>query len=62
MKNYIGYIIAKSSLPAEQTAALTADGKRLSEFSMVFYNNLLSLPFIAVLIWAFGEVSTRWPS
>lgn len=49
--------IADSLLLEEQTAALTSNGNRLSEFSMVFYNNLLSLPFLAVLIWAFGEVS-----
>ena len=27
----------------DRVAAVTSDGKRLSEFSMVFYNNLLSL-------------------
>jgi hypothetical protein len=39
-----------------QTAALTVNKQRLDEFSMVFYNNLLSLPFILVLVWVYGEV------
>ena len=29
---------------------------KLDEFSMVFYNNLLSLPLIAALMWWYGEI------
>jgi hypothetical protein len=39
-----------------QTAAFTVNKQRLDEFSMVFYNNLLSLPFIVLLIGYYGEV------
>lgn len=31
---------------------------RLDEFSMVFYNNLLSLPLISVLMWWYGELDS----
>lgn len=39
-----------------QTAGLTVHKQRLDEFSMVFYNNLLSLPFLGALVVAHGEV------
>mmetsp|Transcript_11149 Transcript_11149/g.19506 ORF Transcript_11149/g.19506 Transcript_11149/m.19506 type:complete len:352 (+) Transcript_11149:19-1074(+) len=35
----------------------TSDGKRMGEFSMVYYNNLLSLGPIAILAWSWGELS-----
>lgn len=40
-----------------QTAGLTVNKQRLDEFSMVFYNNLLSLPLLGALVVAYGEVS-----
>lgn len=47
----------------EKVKAYTASGGRLDEFSMVFYNNLLSLPLIAALMCWQGEWSilTRQP-
>ncbi|PNW74619.1 hypothetical protein CHLRE_12g490050v5 [Chlamydomonas reinhardtii] len=33
----------------------TTDGGKMDEFSMVYYNNLLSIPPILVLMWFFGE-------
>lgn len=36
----------------------TSTGERLSEFSMVFYNNFLSLGPVLVLILLFGESKT----
>lgn len=38
----------------------TTDGKRLGEFTMVFYNNLLSLPFILVMMMVTGEAWGMW--
>jgi GDP-mannose transporter len=38
------------------TAASLPRGKRLNELSMVFYNNALSLPLIAALAWARGDL------
>lgn len=37
---------------------LTVNKSRLDEYSMVFYNNLLSLPLLLVLIWHSGELDT----
>ena len=37
-------------------AQYTVNKTKLDEFSMVFYNNLLSLPLIAVLMWWYGEI------
>lgn len=42
----------------EKVKAYTVSGNRLDEFSMVFYNNLLSLPLIAALMWWQGEWSS----
>ena len=36
----------------------TTNKARMDEFSMVYYNNLLSLPPILVLMWVFGEIPT----
>lgn len=36
----------------------TSNGKRLDELSMVYYNNLLSLPFILALMGISGELNT----
>ena len=44
----------------DRVASVTSDGKKLGEFSMVFYNNLLSLPFIAGMMLFTGEVHTIW--
>lgn len=33
----------------------TTNKQKMDEFSMVYYNNLLSLPFILILMFAFGE-------
>ncbi len=35
----------------DRVVTLTANRTKLDEFSMVFYNNLLSLPLIGVLMW-----------
>lgn len=59
-------IVCLTVLPAPLTAlpftrapqTYTVDGRKMNEFSMVFYNNLLSLPLLVVLILAFGEVPT----
>ena len=40
----------------DRVVALTANQTKLDEFSMVFYNNLLSLPLLGGLMWAFGEL------
>jgi hypothetical protein len=37
-------------------AQYTVNKTKLDEFSMVFYNNLLSLPLIAALMWWYGEI------
>lgn len=42
----------------ERLVAMTVNKTRLDEFSMVFYNNLLSLPLLTVLIWWGGEFET----
>ena len=39
-----------------QVVSLTANKTKLDEFSMVFLNNLLSLPLILVLMWYYGEL------
>ena len=41
-------------------AAITAKSKGLENSSMVFYNNLLSLPLIFLLMVYFGETETLW--
>ena len=46
-------VASSSTSPA--TAAAAAP-RRLNELSMVFYNNALSLPLIAVLAWARGDL------
>uniref|UniRef100_A0A7S0YDK0 Sugar phosphate transporter domain-containing protein n=1 Tax=Polytomella parva TaxID=51329 RepID=A0A7S0YDK0_9CHLO len=38
-----------------RTAEYTTNRQRLDEFSMVYYNNLLSVPFIILLMIVFGE-------
>lgn len=40
---------------ASQVAEHTTNKQRMDEFSMVYYNNLLSLPCILLLMWQFGE-------
>ena len=40
----------------DRVTAVTSDGQRLSESSMVFYNNLMSLPFLAVVMLYTGEI------
>lgn len=42
----------------DRLVSLTVNKTRLDEFSMVFYNNLLSLPLLLVLIWQGGEFAT----
>ncbi|EFN52092.1 hypothetical protein CHLNCDRAFT_32701 [Chlorella variabilis] len=44
----------------DRVAQHTSDGKRLGEFSMVFYNNLLSLPCCLVLMALTGELHGVW--
>ncbi|EFN57445.1 hypothetical protein CHLNCDRAFT_20838 [Chlorella variabilis] len=44
----------------DRVAKHTSDGKKLGEFSMVFYNNLLSLPFLLLIMAATGEAQTVW--
>lgn len=44
----------------DRVAPLTSDGKKLGEFSMVFYNNALSLPFLAALMAVTGEGRRVW--
>ncbi|PSC76911.1 GDP-mannose golgi apparatus [Micractinium conductrix] len=39
----------------DRAARHTSDGQRLGEFSMVFYNNLLSLPLIGMVVASTGE-------
>ncbi|KAK9840936.1 hypothetical protein WJX81_001201 [Elliptochloris bilobata] len=40
----------------DRVVALTVAKTKLDEFSMVFYNNLLSMPLIALLMWWYGEI------
>jgi len=44
----------------DRVALVTSNGKRLSEFSMVFYNNLLSLPFLLIIMASTGELHRVW--
>lgn len=44
----------------DRVAVVTSTGRKLDEFSMVFYNNLLSMPFILFLMAAGGEVTSVW--
>ena len=39
-----------------QVCSLTANKTKLDEFSMVFLNNLLSLPLILMLMYYYGEL------
>lgn len=39
---------------------LTANGKKLDEFSMVLYNNVLSVPVLLVAAGVNGEFATIW--
>ena len=41
----------------DKVKAYTTTGEKLSEFSMVFYNNLLSLPLIFFLMYVQGELA-----
>ena len=42
----------------DRVVVLTVGKSRLDEFSMVFYNNLLSLPFLLLLMLASGEAGS----
>jgi GDP-mannose transporter len=42
----------------DKVVSLTVNKTRLDEFSMVFYNNLLSLPLIMMLMWWYGELDS----
>lgn len=42
----------------DKVAPLTSNKKPLGEFSMVLYNNLLSIPPIFIIVVAFGEIHT----
>lgn len=42
----------------DKVVALTVNKTKLDEFSMVFYNNVLSLPLIFALMWWYGEIHT----
>ncbi|CAL5225658.1 g8517 [Coccomyxa viridis] len=42
----------------DKVVALTVNKTRLDEFSMVYYNNVLSLPLIGVLMWWYGELTS----
>jgi GDP-mannose transporter len=44
----------------DRVVAVTSDGKKLGEFSMVFYNNVLSLPFLVILMVVTGEGRRVW--
>ena len=44
----------------DRVAAVTSNKEKLGEFSMVFYNNLLSLPAVAVLMMFTGEFRSIW--
>lgn len=46
----------------DRAAQHTSDGKRLSEFSMVYYNNLLSIGPVLILIAVFGEMPWTQPA
>ena len=47
---------ATTAAPPPPPPATAARGGRLNELSMVFYNNALSLPLIAALAWARGDL------
>lgn len=40
----------------DRLVSLTVNKTRLDEFSMVYYNNLLSLPLLLLIIWQAGEL------
>ena len=42
----------------DKVVGLTVNKTKLDEFSMVFYNNVLSLPLIFMLMWWYGEIHT----
>ncbi|GAB4815079.1 hypothetical protein N2152v2_002125 [Parachlorella kessleri] len=44
----------------DRVPAVTSTGKKLDEFSMVYYNNLLSLPPILIMMFGNGEVFSVW--
>ncbi len=44
----------------EKVKKYTSNGERLDEYSMVFYNNLLSLPLIFLVMWGRGELGSVW--
>ena len=44
----------------DRVAAATSNRRRLNELSMVFYNNALSIPLIAPLALANGELASVW--
>jgi GDP-mannose transporter len=44
----------------DRVATVTSDGKKLNEFSLVYYNNLLSLPFLAAMMIFTGELHSVW--
>jgi len=44
----------------EKVKKYTSNGERLDEYSMVFYNNLLSLPLIFLVMWGRGELGIVW--
>ena len=43
----------------DRVVALTVNKTKLDEFSMVFYNNLLSLPLIGALMWWCARTSVH---
>ena len=42
----------------ESVSKYTVNKTKLDEFSMVYFNNVLSLPPLAIITWATGEFST----
>lgn len=44
----------------DKLVTVTSNKTKLDEFSMIWYNNLLSLPLIAGLIYFSGEYKTAW--
>lgn len=44
----------------DRVAAVTSTGRTMDEFSMVFYNNLLSLPFLGATMVLTGELFSVW--
>ena len=40
----------------QQVVTMTVNKTKLNEFSMVYLNNLLSLPLILGLMWHYGEI------